>query len=49
MKSNQHRSTEATTLSSRQRAFCFARGGISAATIVERQPETRRWPTPALW
>ncbi len=25
-------------MSSRQRALCFARGGISAGTIAERQP-----------
>ena len=49
MKSNHHKRVHIIATSSRQRAFCFARGGISASTIAERQPETRRWPTPALW
>jgi hypothetical protein len=35
-------------MSSRQRAFCFARGGISVGTIAERQPERRLWLAPTL-
>jgi hypothetical protein len=36
-----HATEETTATSSRQRAFCFACGGISVGMVAERQPETR--------